>query len=96
MNVVAEAGVKGVSTRKVAAITRELCGLDISSSQVSRVSKQLDEELEKWRTRPLDTTEFLILDARYEKVRHGGQVISAAVLIAIGISMLLRGFGRRR
>lgn len=82
----AEMYVQGVSTRKVAAITRELCGLDISSSQVSRVSKQLDEELEKWRTRPLGSTEYLILDARYEKIRHGGQVISAAVLIAIGIS----------
>lgn len=86
----AEMYVQGVSTRKVAAITRELCGLDVSSSQVSRVSKELDEELEKWRTRPLGATEYLILDARYEKVRHGGQVVSAAVLIAIGISKGVR------
>ena len=82
----AEMYVQGVSTRKVAAVTRQLCDLDISSSQVSRVAKSLDEELEKWRTRPLDTNEYLVLDARYEKIRHGGQVVSAAVLIAIGIA----------
>jgi putative transposase len=86
----AEMYVQGVSTRKVAAVTRELCGLEISSSQVSRVAEKLDEELDRWRNRPLGTTEYLILDARYEKVRHGGQVVSAAVLIAIGISAGMR------
>ena len=82
----AEMYVQGVSTRKVKAITEELCGFEISSSQVSRISKGLDEELEKWRQRPLGETQYLLLDARYEKVRHGGQVISVAVLVAIGIA----------
>jgi transposase-like protein len=82
---VAEMYVQGVSTRKVAAITKELCGLEVTSSQVSRAAQALDDELEKWRTRPLGETPYLILDARYEHVRHGGQVRSCAVLVAIGI-----------
>lgn len=83
---VAEMYVQGVSTRKVAEITRELCGLDVSSSQVSRAAKLLDEELETWRNRPLGQTAYLLLDARYEKVRHGGQVVDAALFIAIGVT----------
>lgn len=83
---VAEMYVQGVSTRKVAAITQELCGLDISSSQVSRAAAALDEELEAWRNRPLGEMPYLILDARYEKVRCSGSVISCAVLVAIGIT----------
>lgn len=83
---VAEMYVQGVSTRKVAAITEELCGLEVSSSQVSRAAALLDEELAAWRNRPLGETPDLILDARYEKVRHGGSVIPCAVLVAIGIT----------
>jgi transposase-like protein len=83
---VAEMYVQGVSTRKVAAITQELCGLDVSSMQVSRAAELLDQELDAWRRRPLGETPYLILDARYEKVRHGGSVVSCAVLIAIGIT----------
>jgi len=82
---VAEMYVQGVSTRKVAAITEKLCGLEVTSSQVSRAARALDGELEKWRNRPLGETPYLILDARYEKVRHGGSVVSCAVLVAIGI-----------
>jgi transposase-like protein len=82
---VAEMYVQGVSTRKVAEITQELCGLEISSTQVSRAAELLDEELEAWRQRPLSTVPYVILDARYEKVRHGGSVRDCAVLIAIGI-----------
>lgn len=82
---VAEMYVQGVSTRKVAAITEKLCGLEVTSSQVSRAAGALDTELEKWRNRPLGETPYLILDARYEKVRHGGSVVSCAVLVAIGI-----------
>ena len=81
---VAEMYVQGVSTRKVAAITEQLCGLEVTSSQVSRAAR-LDDELEKWRSRPIGETPYLILDARYEHVRHGGQVRSCAVLVAIGI-----------
>jgi transposase-like protein len=82
---VAEMYVQGVSTRKVAEITQELCGLDVSSSQVSRAAQLLDEELEAWRERPLATVPYVILDARYEKVRHGGSVRDCAVLVAIGV-----------
>ena len=82
---VAEMYVQGVSTRKVAEITQELCGLDVSSSQVSRAAELLDEELEAWRERPLGTVPYVILDARYEKVRHGGSVRDCAVLVAIGV-----------
>lgn len=82
---VAEMYVQGVSTRKVAAITEQLCGTEISSAQVSRAAAALDTELKTWRDRPLGEMPYLILDARYEKVRHGGSVVSSAVLVAIGI-----------
>ncbi len=82
---IAEMYVQGVSTRKVTEITQELCGLEVTSSQVSRAAQLLDEELESWRSRPLGKLSYLILDARYEKVRHGGSVVDCAVLIAIGV-----------
>lgn len=82
---IAEMYVNGVSTRKVARIAEELCGTDISSSQVSRASQLLDEELEAWRNRALGETPYLVVDARYEKVREGGQVIDCALLTAIGV-----------
>lgn len=83
---IAEMYVQGVSTRKVAEITKELCGVDVSSSQVSRASALLDEELASWRSRPLGRHAYLFLDARYEKVRHGGAVVSCCVLIAAAIT----------
>ncbi len=82
---VAEMYVQGVSTRRVKEITRQLCGLEVSSMQVSRAAKLLDEELEAWRGRPIGEIPYLILDARYEKIRHGGSVIDCAVLVAIGV-----------
>ena len=81
----AEMYVQGVSTRKVAAITEKLCGTQISASQVSRASKQLDDELEAWRTRPLGEVVYLYLDARYEKMRQAKNVRDAAILIASGV-----------
>lgn len=81
----AEMYVQGVSTRMVSKITEELCGCEISSSDVSRATALLDEELAAWRTRPLGLMKYLILDARYEKVRHGGRVVDCAVLVAIGV-----------
>jgi len=81
----AEMYVQGVSTRKVTSVLKKLCGLEISSSQVSNASKLLDEELEKWRTRPIGRIKYLQLDARYEKVRQDGMVLSCAVLIATGV-----------
>ena len=84
----AEMYVKGVSTRKVNDILEELCGLQISSTDVSRATKLLDEELSKWKQRPLGKYIYLYVDARYEKVREGGCVIDSAVLIAYGINEL--------
>jgi len=83
---IAEMYVQGVSTRKVTEVMRQLCGLDVSSTQVSRATQLMDEELNAWRQRPLGEIPYLVLDARYEKVRHGGSVVSCAVLIAVGIT----------
>lgn len=81
----AEMYVKGISTRKVTDVLEQMCGLEISSSQVSRAAAELDGILKQWRERPLGCIPYLILDARYEKVRQHGVVQSCAVLIAIGI-----------
>ena len=79
--------VEGVSTRKVSAITEALCGLEVSKSQVSALTAKLDAEVAAWRSRPLtEEYPYLIFDARYEKVRRGGAVVSQGVLVAIGIS----------
>src|SRR5512146_2084882 len=82
----AEMYVQGVSTRKVKAITEELCGVSITSSVVSQAASQLDSELVKWRERPLGEYPFLFLDAYYEQVREDGQVRHLAVLIAVGVN----------
>jgi transposase-like protein len=82
----AEMYVQGVSTRKIAKITEALCGFNVSSSQVSEVSKKMDAHLSEWRERKLEAYSQILLDARYEKIRHGGQVVSCAVLIAVGIN----------
>jgi transposase-like protein len=81
----AEMYVQGVSTRKMSQITEELCGCEVSSSDVSRAAAALDEELEKWRDRPLGEVKYVILDARYNKVRHSGSVRDCAVFTAIGV-----------
>lgn len=83
---IAEMYVQGVSTRKVTEVMQQLCGLDVSSTQVSRATQSLDEELKAWRQRAIGEIPYLVLDARYEKVRHGGSVVSCAVLIAVGIT----------
>ncbi|GAP18907.1 IS256 family transposase, partial [Levilinea saccharolytica] len=82
----AEMYVQGVSTRKVKAITEQLCGVEISAMQVSRAAAQLDAVLQEWRERPLGEIRYLYLDARYEKVREASQVRDAAVLVATGIN----------
>ena len=66
----AEMYVQGVSTRKVKAITEQLCGTSVSSSQVSRATALLDETLQAWRNRPLGVVPYLYLNARYEEVQH--------------------------
>ena len=81
----AEMYVQGVATRRVKKITEELCGFEISSSEVSRATKELDGAFERWRTRSLGKFIYLILDARYEKVRVNGCVVDNAVLVAHGV-----------
>ena len=81
--------VQGVSTRKVCDILVKLLGpeVSISSTQVSRAAEKLDAGLVAWRERPLDETPYLFLDARYERVREGGQLVDCAVLVAVGITV---------
>ena len=88
----AEMYVHGVSTRKVKAITEELCGHEFSASTISRINEDLDTELARFSERKLEEAyPYLVLDARYEKVREEGVIRSRAVLVAIGIN----GDGRR-
>lgn len=83
----AEMYVQGVSTRKVKAITEELCGHGFSASAISAINKTLDESLRQFAERRLDEPyPYLILDARYERVREGGVIRPQAVLVAIGIN----------
>lgn len=82
----AEMYVQGVSTRKVTSVMEQLCGCKVSSSVVSQAAKELDEKLEQWRNSPLGEIQYLLLDARYEKVRQDGQIRDAAVLVAAGVN----------
>lgn len=82
----AEMYVQGVSTRKVSAIVEELAGVEVTSMQVSRAAAALDTELAAWREAKLPGCAYLFLDARYEKVRHGGRVLDCAVLLAVGVT----------
>lgn len=87
VSALAEMYVQGVSTRKVKAVTEELCGHAFSASTISQINKGLDAALERFARRPLDEPyPYLILDARYEKVRVDGVIASQAVLVAIGIN----------
>jgi transposase-like protein len=81
----AEMYVQGVSTRRVAAITEYLCGMSVSSAQVSRAAAKMDEVLKAWRNRAVGNIIYLYLDVRYEKVRLDGQIRDAAILIAAGV-----------
>jgi putative transposase len=85
--------VQGVSTRKIKAISEELCGHEFSASTISELNTTLDAELERFARQRLEAEHpYLILDARYEKVREDGVIRSRAVLVAIGIDWE----GRRR
>ena len=78
--------VQGVSTRKVKAVTEALCGHTFSASSISAINKSLDESLKAFaERRPTESYPYLILDARYEKVRDAGVIVSQAVLIAVGV-----------
>jgi putative transposase len=84
----AEMYFQGVSTRNVQSVLQEMCGLELSSATVSRVAAELDEKLAFFRARRLDHTswEYLMIDARYEKVRVEGKVVSQAVLVTVGFT----------
>lgn len=78
---------QGVSTRKVAKVTEELVGRSFSSSLVSKLVKGLDGELAAWRKRRLEGEyPYLIVDARYEKVRDNHKIVSQGVLIVSGVN----------
>ena len=86
VSALAEMYLQGVSTRKVKEITEELCGHEFSAATISRVTSKLDEELERFARRPLEEEyPYLVLDARYEKIRQDGVITSQAVQVAIGI-----------
>lgn len=76
---------QGVSTRRVTTVMGELCGFEVSSTQVSNLTAELDAEFTKWRDRPLPEIAHLFIDATYYKVRIDGVVRDCATLIAIGI-----------
>ncbi len=79
--------IAGVSTRKISGITEALCGLEVSRSQVSALAEKLDLELNAWRHRALEKAyPYLVIDARYERVRRAGAVVSQGVLVVVGIS----------
>ena len=87
VSTLAEMYIQGVSTRKVKSVTETLCGHAFSASTVSNINKKLDKELAVFSERPLEQPyPYLILDARYEKVRIDGVIRSQAVLIALGIN----------
>ena len=86
VSTMAQMYIQGVSNKKVTKILHEMCGLEVSTAQVSRCVKQLDTDLEQWRNRPLDTFSYLIFDARYENVRYTGAVKKLAVIWGIGIT----------
>lgn len=82
---IAEMYLQGVSTRRVTKVMEQLCGLEVSSTQVSRLTAQLDETFDQWRKRPLPLIAHLAVDATYIKVRIDGSVRDCAVLTAIGV-----------
>ncbi len=79
--------VEGVSTRKVKEVTEALCGTSFSKSLVSSLAGRLDAELEGWRKRRLEAAAYpyVFVDARYEKVRVDGRVVSQGVLVVLGV-----------
>lgn len=78
--------VQGVSTRKVAVITEELCGHEFSASSISTITARLDAQLEQFSRRALtEAFPYVVVDARYERVREGGVIVNRAILIALGI-----------
>lgn len=87
VNIIQEAYINGVSTRKVDNLVESI-GLDIDKSKVSRICKEIGDTVEAFRSRRIDGTEYpyVYLDATFPKVRENGQVHSMALLVAIGVN----------
>lgn len=85
MTTMAEMYVKGVSTRKVSQLVEEMCGVEVSASTVSNLVKGIEPRVEAFRNRPLGKYQYLIVDARFDKVREGNRVESRAFLWAMGV-----------
>jgi transposase-like protein len=79
--------VKGVSTRAVNDVMEAMGGFEVSPGLVSRAAAEIDDQVRRWRERSLEAHEYpyLIVDARYEKVRRGGRIESVAVLVVTGV-----------
>ncbi len=86
---VKEAYVNGVSTRKIERLVKELGIENISASQVSQINKELDEQIQEFRTKALQKEyPFVWVDALYEKMReYDGKVVSTAIMIAYGVNL---------
>lgn len=93
IQVVQEAFVQGVSTRKMEKLAKSLGIEGISRSQVSEMTKGLNDQVDEFRNRPLTSDHYPVLwvDALYEKVRYGGRVVSMAILLVCGVN----GEGKR-
>lgn len=88
ISIIQEAYINGVSTRKIERLAKEMGIEGISASQVSQINKGLDEQVEAFRSRPLQSEyPFIYVDALYEKIRSNKRVISTAVMIAYGVGM---------
>jgi putative transposase len=83
---IAQMYLEGVSTRRVQDITEKLCGYEVSSTQVSLLTQELDGQFEQFCNRPLGQIGYLIIDAIYLKIRHSGSVIDMAVLLGYGVN----------
>ncbi len=84
----AEMYFQGVSTRRVQRVLDQMCGCEVSAMTVSRVAAELDEKLSEFRGRRLEQHEYpyLMIDARYEKIRRKGGIVSEAVLVVAGFN----------
>ena len=88
LSLVQEAFINGVSMRKVERLARSLGIESISASQVSKITRGLDERVEEFRTRQLQGEyPFIWVDALYEKVRYNNRVVSSAIMIAQGVDL---------
>ena len=85
-NALAEMYVQGVSTRKVKAVTEELCGHEFSASSISAINRKLDASQKAFSERRIEEAfPYVILDARYERIREAGVIASQAVLITVAV-----------